>query len=202
MIKKILSDKFDKRIYSRYIKDLSFTPSIDTLYSNVLSCLNNHETEKAISYMIMILDNDIKFEPIQHLARLLLFSLSEEFIKKKGHAIKSKHPDIFKYLAALENKCLNIERDIIILQNNILKTEEKLKESFINSFLKKREFNSQITNMREEIFRNNDELAKTKKEIVVVNELCKIEEYTKLIAVLLDVVTNPHRFYAKGYHLT
>ena len=198
MIKKIISEKFEKRIYTRYIKEISFMPAVDTLYATVLSNLSNHETEKAITYMIMIAENDIKFEPLQHLARLMLFSLSEDFIKKKGHSLKERHPNIFKYLTSLEDKTLSIEKEIIILQNNILKIEDKMNEGFsLNSFLKKKDYNNQIHNMREEIFKKNDELVKIKKEIVNVTEISTIEEYTKIIALILDVISNPQRFNPK-----
>lgn len=195
MIKEALSTRFPKHVWSRYIKEFSFAPSQDTLYTSALSSLNKGETEKSITYLIMIFDRDIKYEPGHHLARLMLFSLSEEFVKRKGHNVKEKHPDLNKYLSKLEEKSEKIDKEIILAQNNISKLEGKLKDaSFIGSILKGKENKQQIRELKTQIENLSQDLTNTKKEITMVSDISKIEEYTKVIALVLEIVTHPKRF--------
>lgn len=202
MIKQIIADRLDKGIWLRYIKDMSFKPAIETIYNNILTSLNGHDTEKAITYLIIILETDINFEPAHHLLKLMLFSLSEEFLKKKGPTLKNKHRDLNKYILSLEKNINALEREIILLQNNISKLESKLNEGFsITNLFKKNSINSQITQMRENIFKNSDEINKIRKDLVIAWDLCKIEEYMKISALLLEIVNNQQKFIEKGYVL-
>lgn len=195
MLKEIIANSFEKHISGRYIKDLSFNPPAETLYATALGNLNNHETEKAITYLILALDSEPNYQPAQHLGRVMLFTMSEEFIKKKGPSYKEKHPDLNKYIFSLEQNYTKAEKEMISLQNNITKLEAKMNEGFsLSSFLKKRETSGQLANMKEEMNKLNDELPRLKKELSKVSELVKIEEYAKIIAFILNVVTYPKRF--------
>jgi len=195
VINEILANTFEKHIWARYIKELSFEPSIETLYANALLNLNKHETEKAITYIILTLEADLNFRPAQHLARTMLFGLSEEFLKKKGPAIKEKNRDLNKYLFSLKQSEIKLEKEILVLQNNIAKITAKLNEGFsISSFFKKKENSSQLNACKEQINVLNNELPKIKKEISKISEIAQIEEYTKVIALILEVVMHPRRF--------
>lgn len=195
MIKDAITARFPKHVWSRYIKEFSFSPSQDTLYTSALSSLNKGETEKSITYLIMLFDRDIKYEPGHHLARLMLFSLSEEFVKRKGHNVKEKHPDLNKYLLKLEEKVEKIEQEIISTQNSISKLEGKIKDtSFIGSILKGKENKQNIRELKTQVENLTQELSNTKKEITMISDISKIEEYTKIIALVLEIVTHPKRF--------
>ena len=45
-LKEIIRNNFENHVWLRYIKDLSFQPSIETLYATALVNLNNQETEE------------------------------------------------------------------------------------------------------------------------------------------------------------
>jgi hypothetical protein len=195
MLKDILAKTFDKHIWARYLKELSFQPSIETLYASAIGNLNKHETEKTITYIILTLESDIGYEPAQHLSRIMLFGLSEEFIKKKGPSFKEKHSDLNKYLINLEQTYTKLERELVVLQNNISKMEQKLKEGFsLSSFLKKKDFTNQLSQMKDEAYNNSNEILRLKKEISKVTDVAKIEEYMKVIAFILEYVSYPKRF--------
>lgn len=195
MIKDVITNRIEKAIWVKYIKEMSFKPSTDTIYKNILSSLKENDTEKAISYMITILDIDINFEPVHHLLTLLVFSLSEEFIKNKGHNIKSNHPDLNKYLGAIEKKISSTEKDIILTQNNLSKTEAKLKEGFsLNNLFKKKANEEQINTLKNDILTHSENLTKLRKDLNIVIELCKIEEYMKISALVLEIVNNQKKF--------
>ena len=139
MIKHLISERYPRHIWIRYIKEISFTPSLETLYTTALGFLNKNETERVITYLIIMFESDITYEPAHHLARLILFSLSEEFVKKKGYNLKQKHKDLNRHIIALGEKSLSIERELVVLQNNFSKIENQLKEiSFLESILKKK----------------------------------------------------------------
>ncbi len=195
MLKEILVKTFDKHIWARYLKELSFQPSIETLYASAIGNLNKHETEKAITYIILTLEFNSEYEPAQHLSRVMLFGLSEEFIKKRGPTFKEKHSDLNKYLVSLEQTSSKLEKELVILQNNISKIEQKLKEGFsLSSFLKKKDFTNKLIQMKEELSSGNSELTRLKKEISKVSDIAKIEEYMKVIAFILEYVSFPKRF--------
>lgn len=195
MIREIITQRLDKSIWIRYFKDISFKPSPDTIYKNILSSLKDNDTEKAISFIIIVLEIDIDFEPVHHLLRLLIFSLSEEFIKKKGHNIKSKNPDLNKYIFNIEKQITNFEREIIIAQNNISKIESRFKEGFsLNTLFRKKWLEEQIVQMREEIITYSESINKLRKDLSIATDLCKVEEFMKISALILDIVTNQKKF--------
>lgn len=195
MIKDVITQRLEKAIWVKYIKEISFKPSTDTIYKNILSSLKDNDTEKAISYIITILEIDINFEPVHHLLTLLVFSLSEEFIKNKGHNIKSKNPDLNKYLSSIEKQISNCEREIIVAQNNLSKTEAKVKEGFsLNNLFKKKTNEEQISLLKNEILNNSEKLFKLRKDLNTAIELCKIEEYMKVSALVLEIVHNQKKF--------
>jgi len=200
MIRQIILNRFDTATYTRYIKEISFKPSIDIIYNNALTALNEKDTEKAISYLVLIMDTDMNFEPLFHLSRLLLFSLSEEFMKKKGHVIKAKNKNLNLYIRDLEDQVLIFEREIIMLQNKISKSEQKLRKKFnIFEFFKKRKTINFIENSKNDILDNAIKIKKVKKDIYIASDLCKVEEYMKMTALILEVIVNKERFESMGY---
>lgn len=195
MIREIITQRLEKSIWSRYFKDMSFKPSTDTIYRNILGSLKENDTEKAISFIIVILEIDINFEPVHHLLRLLIFSLSEEFIKKKGPTIKNKNPELNKYILSIEKQISNYEKEIILAQNNISKLEAKLKEGFsLNTLFRKKSLEEQVIQLRQEIIQTSESINKLKKDLVNATDLCKVEEYMKVSALILDIVTNQKKF--------
>lgn len=195
MIREVLSKTFEKHISLRYIRDLSFQPQIETLYTKALYYLNSGDTEKSITYIILALEEDINYIPIHHLSRTMLFSLSDEFIKKKGLSIKEKHHNLNKYLYALENKLSKQEKELVVFQNDLSKTEEALNKGFsLMKLLNKKSYTNKVNLLNEEINKLNSDIKKTKKDIWCISDLCKIEEYIKIISLVLEVSNYPKRF--------
>lgn len=200
MIRQIILKRLGRGLYARYVKDLSFKPSLDTIYSNVLSSLNEHDTEKAISYLIVLMETDINFEPTHHLSKILLFSLSEEFMRKKGHLLKNKNPNLNKYIRSLETDISILEKEIIISQNNISKSETKLLNKFsFKVIFRKNIIISKINQSRNTILNNSEQITKIKKDILLADDLCKVEEYMKITALILEVIHNQERFAKQGF---
>ncbi|GIW21283.1 MAG: hypothetical protein KatS3mg068_0290 [Candidatus Sericytochromatia bacterium] len=194
MLREILVKSLEKHVWVKYILEPSEL-SVEALYRQALKSLNNGDTEKAISYIILTLEIDNRFIPIQHFAKTMIFSLSDEFIKKRGHIIKEKHKDLNQYINFLCDKEKDLEKEVTIKQNTILNLEENFeKGSSFSKMINKKSFNSQITELKEDIRRINDEISSTKKEISKIIELCNIEEYIKVITLILEIVTFPRKY--------
>jgi hypothetical protein len=194
MIRDIIIRNLEKHVWVKYLLEES-SLSTEALYRQALKSINIGETEKAISYIILTLESDEKFIPIQHFARTIIFSLSDEFIKKKGNIIKEKHKDLNKYIMSLCNKQKDLEKEITIKQNTILSLEEKFEvSSSFYKILNKKSFSLEVAKLREDIIKLNEQVSNIKKEISKISELCNIEEYIRVLTLILEIVTFPRKY--------
>jgi predicted nucleic acid-binding Zn-ribbon protein len=77
----------------------------------------------------------------------------------------------------------------------ILNLEEKFQmSSSFSKILNKKSFNSEISKLKEDIRKLNDEISNIKKEISKISDLCNIEEYIKVITLILEIVTFPRKY--------
>lgn len=194
MIREKIINTLEKHVWIKYILESSDL-STEALYRQALKSLNNGETEKSISYIILTIESDERFIPIQHFAKTMIFSLSDEFIKKRGHTVKEKNKDLNSYIISLCSKEKDFEKEITIKQNMILSLEEKFQStSSFSKMLNKKSFNSEINKLKEDVRKLNDEITNIKKEISKISDLCNIEEYIKVITLILEIVTFPRKY--------
>lgn len=190
LITKAVSGTFDPKIAKRYLREFNFgvDPKADDIYSMALKFLNQGETEICVSYIIASLDVEKDHNPTFHLAKTMLFSLSEEFEKSNGQLYKQKHNDLIKYMELLEKNIKKLEGDLLSLNNNLKQLEGE------TGFLQKMKNKSKIAEVQAEIPEVSDKLDKNKKEMKKVTYLSQIEEYTKILSLILEVITFPSRY--------
>jgi predicted RNase H-like nuclease (RuvC/YqgF family) len=190
LITKAVQGTFEPQITKRYLREFNFgpDPKADDVYALALKFLNQGETEICVSYVIAALDVEKDHNPTFHLAKTMLFSLSEEFEKSNGNLYKQKHADLNKYLQILEKNIAKLESDLMGLRNNLKQLESE------TGFLQKMKNKSRIAELQAEIPESSDKLDKNKKEIKKVSYLSQIEEYTKILSLILEVITFPSRY--------
>lgn len=190
LITKAVQGTYEPHVTKRYLREFNFGPSpkADDIYALALKFLNQGETEICISYIVASLDVDKDHNPTFHLAKTMVFSLSEEFEKSGGQLYKQKHNDLNKYMQLLEKNVSKLESELMTSKNNL-----KQLESETGMFAKMKN-KSKIAEVQAEIPEINDKLDKNKKEIKKVTYLSQVEEYMKVLSLIMEVITFPSRY--------
>lgn len=190
LITKAVQGTFDPQVCKRYIKDFNFgaEPKADDIYALALKFLNQGETEICISYIICALDVSKEHNPSFHLAKTMLFSLSEEFEKSGGQTYKQKNPDLLKYLQLLEKNVQKLETELMGLKNNLKQLEAE------TGLIAKMKNKSKIAELNAQIPETSEKMDRNKKEMKKVSYFSQVEEYTKVLSLMLEVITFPSRY--------
>ncbi|GIW21284.1 MAG: hypothetical protein KatS3mg068_0291 [Candidatus Sericytochromatia bacterium] len=190
LMTKAIKGTFEPAICKRYLRTFNFgpEPKADDIYSMALKFLNQGETEIAISYIIAALDTNKDHNPTFHLAKTMLFSLGEEFDKAQGNIYKQKHNDLHKYFNLIEKNIQKLENDLTSSKNTLKQLES---ETGIFAKMKNK---SKIAELNTQITEISENLEKNKKEHKKLVYLLQIEEYTKILSLMLEVITFPSRY--------
>lgn len=190
LITKAVQGTFEPHITKRYLREFNFgaDPKADDIYALALKFLNQGETEICVSYIIASLDVDKEHNPTFHLAKTMVFSLSEEFEKSGGQLYKQKHSDLVKYTQLLEKNISKLEADLMTTRNSL-----KQLEGETGMFAKMRN-KAKIAELQTEIPEITDKVDKNKKEIKKVSYLSQVEEYMKILSLIMEVITFPSRY--------
>jgi predicted RNase H-like nuclease (RuvC/YqgF family) len=190
LITKAVQGTFDPNVSKRYLKSFNFgnDPKADDIYALALKFLNQGETEICISYIIASLDTEKDHNPTFHLAKTMLFSLGEEFEKSGGQIYKQKNPDLLKYMQLLEKNIAKIETELMGMKNNLRQLESE------TGMFAKMKNKSKIAELTSQITENDEKLDKNKKELKKVSYLSQMEEYTRILSLILEVITFPSRY--------
>jgi hypothetical protein len=190
LITKAIQGTFDAKVTKRYLRDFNFgaEPKADDIYGMALKFLNQGETEVCVSYIIASLDVEKDHNPTFHLAKTMLFSLSEEFDKSGGQLLKQKQSDFGKYIQILEKNISKLESDLLGLKNNLKQLESE------TGFLQKMKNKSRIAELNSQIPEANEKLEKNKNDMKKASYLSQVEEYTKILSLILEVITFPSRY--------
>lgn len=176
--------------------DFAYVDSTD-IYQGALSNLLNGESEKTLKCIIFGLDIDRENNSIIHLARTMLFSLSEDFYESDGHIFKQKYGDFEKSSEQLKKKVANLKKEVESLRQKLEAAEfliEQTKKSFVSYFMKKGKLNKDLTEIRLTYTSQRDELSKQEEALEKIKYLEKIEEYIKVLGTVLEVCIFPSRF--------
>jgi predicted RNase H-like nuclease (RuvC/YqgF family) len=190
LITKAVQGTFEPHVCKRYIKEFNFGVDAkpDDAYALAIKFLNQSETEICISYIIAALDISKEHNPSFHLAKTMVFSLAEEFEKSGGQLYKQKNPDLNKYVLLLEKNVQKFESEVLGFKNNL-----KQLESETGMFAKMKN-KSKIAELQAQIPEVNDKIDKNKKELKKVMYLAQIEEYSKVLSLIMEVLTFPSRY--------
>lgn len=190
LITKAVQGTFEPHVTKRYLREFNFgaTPKAEDIYALALKFLNQGETEICVSYIIASLDVDKDHNPTFHLAKTMVFSLSEEFEKSGGQLYKQKHNDLIKYNQLLEKNVTKLESDLMTSKNSLKQLEAE------TGMFAKMKNKSKIAEIQAEIPAISDKLDKNKKEIKKVSYLSQVEEYMKILSLIMEVITFPSRY--------
>ncbi|MFN8673958.1 MAG: hypothetical protein U0457_17995 [Candidatus Sericytochromatia bacterium] len=196
-LKKVINEIIGVAKSNKYLSvlDFAYADSSD-IYQGALANLINGNTEKAIKCIIFGLDLDRDNNSIIHLSRTMLFSLSEDFYESGGDLFRQKYGSLEKTKIQLAKKKEELNIDISLLEE---KLKEKKTELEKNTSLMFKLFKAK--NLKKEISfdESNISLKKSEYEILEVeydksNSLERIEEYIKVLGVILEVCIFPARF--------
>ena len=196
-LKKVVKNILGNIKSNKYLQGLDFA-YIDSndIYQGALSNLISGNTEKTLKCLIFGLDIDRENTSLIHLARTMLYSLSEDFYESGGDLFRQKYGSLEKTKIQLAKKKEELNIDISLLEE---KLKEKKTELEKNTSLMFKLFKAK--NLKKEISfdESNISLKKSEYEILEVeydksNSLERIEEYIKVLGVILEVCIFPARF--------
>lgn len=197
-IKKVIKSLLGNNKSLKYLQGLDFV-YIDSndIYQGSLNALLSGNSEKTIKCIIFGLDLDRNNNSILHLARTMMFSLSEDFHINEGHLLKQKYGDLEKASDQLYKKIDNYKIEIELLEEKEKECESKIenaKKNFFTYMFKKNSINTEIQLIQVDIKTKKRELVEKEDIREQIISLIKIEEYIKILATVSEVCIFPSRY--------
>jgi hypothetical protein len=182
----------------RYLHGLDFAYIDSTdIYQGALANLLNGNTEKTLKCVIFGLDLDRENTSIIHLARTMLFSLSEDFYESNGDIYRQKYHDLETATEQLKQKIKKTKVEVEHLNKEIKEIARALESShktfFIFSF-KKAKLRKNLQFSKFQISNINNEIIRLQEDLENISFLVKIEEYMKVLGLVIEVCIFPIRF--------
>ena len=197
-LKKVLKSVLGNTRAMKYLHGLDFAYIDSTdIYQGALANLLNGNTEKTLKCIIFGLDLDRDNNSIIHLARTMLFSLSEDFYESDGELYKQKYSDLNKACEQLNNKINGLKKELEEATEEIddLETTIQLAKAHVFLFFfKKAKLIKQLQESKIKISNLNSEIGRLEDEFININMLTKIEEYMRVLGVVIEVCIFPIRF--------
>lgn len=196
-LKKVVRSVLGNIKSPKYLHGLDFAYfDSNDIYQGALSNLINGNTEKTLKCLIFGLDVDRDNTSLIHLARTMLYSLSEDFYESGGDIYRQKYSDLTKAVDQLTVKTERFKEDARKKGEELeaVEAEIELKKKSFLYFLKKAKLIKNLQSVRLELSNLNSEYIKFQDDLEKVSLLEKIEEYMKLLGVILEVCIFPARF--------
>jgi hypothetical protein len=182
----------------KYLQGLDFVYIDSTdIYQGALANLLNGNTEKTLKCLIFGLDLDRENTSIIHLARTMLFSLSEDFYESNGDIYRQKYNDLEKANQQLKEKIKLTKTEVESLNKEIKeigRTLDSSQRKFSLFNFKKGRLKKKLLNSKLQISNINIEISKLEEDLDNISILVKIEEYMKVLGLVLEVCVFPVRF--------
>ena len=204
-IKKVLSAVIGEARSAKYLQktDANINDG-NSIYQAALTHLLSGKTEKAIIHIVYGLDLDRNNMQLLHLCKTMLLSISEYLFENNTEVYRQKYPDLHraeqdlikserdyqKLLEVSESKLEVITRDL----ENSKPTFFSFNKLFITYFFKSRRILKEIEKLEENISFYNDELSELKKTIKHISPLVKVDEYSKILGLIIEICTFPSRY--------
>jgi len=190
-LQKCLSSVLERSLVNRYIRSSAdFSMSARDYYNAALKDLNAKDSEGAIHHLIMSLSSENNHEPSLHLVKTMLFGLSKKFAESGGETWKQRFGTLGKWILHLEKQVTDIDKNILILKNQKLKE----KEQGLWLFLAKLFFPKKFESIENKIVRMNTDKENLKKQIMVATKIAQMEEYAKVLSLILEICLYPARY--------
>lgn len=197
-LKKVLKSLIGEAKSVKYLQGLDFTYIDSTdIYQGALANLLNGNTEKTLKCVIFALDLDRENTAIIHLVKTMLFSLSEDFYESNGDIYRQKYSDLEKATEQLKHMIKKTKSEVELLNKEIKELSKALEFSKKQSFLflfKKRRLKKKLLLSKLQISTINNEISMLEEDFENISLLVKIEEYMKILGLVLEVCVLPVRF--------
>jgi predicted nuclease with TOPRIM domain len=176
--------------------DFAYIDATD-IYQGALANLLNGNTEKTLKCVIFGLDLDRDNTSIIHLARTMLFSLSEDFYESNGDIYRQKYHDLEKATEQIKQKIKKTKNEMDPLKKEVQELENALessKKQFLLFFFRKGRLNRSLQTAKLRVSNINNEITNLEEDFENISFLVKIEEYMKVLGLVLEVCIFPVRF--------
>lgn len=196
-LKKVIKEKVGASKVNKYLSGLDFAyADSNDIYQGALANLINGNTERAIRCIIFGLDLDRDNNSIIHLSRTMLFSLSEDFYESGGDLYRQKFGSLEKSMIQISKKTEDISSKCEFNEEKISDLNKQLESnnSIIFKFFKKNNVKKEISVLEIELLERHQELQVLKNDMDTVTSLERIEEYIKILGIILEVCIFPARF--------
>lgn len=205
-IKKVLVAVIGDNRASKYQQKVDEGLSTDgsSIYQAALTHLLSGQTEKAIIHIVYGLDLDRNNMQLLHLSKTMLLSISEYLYENNTEVYRQKYPDLHKAEQDLTKNEREYEKNIELNNKKLDSLEKELESSkptfltlknlFIIYFFKKKRISKEIEKIEENISYYNDELSEIRKTLKTISPLVKVDEYSKILGLIIEICTFPTRY--------
>lgn len=205
LIKKVLPTIIGEERSDNYLKGLNFV-YIDAhdIYEKSLNSLMSGETELCLKFMIFGLDYDRKYAPLLNLCRTMLFGMSDILQEGDFDTYKHKYQYLNKGKLSLMKKVDKLYNEKEGISSKVQELEIKLEDAKPQFFsLKKLYFTYKLSykELKPIIDKYNNEIKNIdiaitgiQDEITTLQRLSNLEEYVKILKLIVEVCTVPTRF--------
>lgn len=176
----------------------------NAIYQTALNYLLNGKTEKAIIHVIYGLDQDRQNMQLLHLSKTMLLSISEYLYENKSEIYRQKYPDLGKAEVDLQKNIKTYQEDLANAKKrldnvtqelvNAKPTFFSLNKFFVVYFFKSKKLKKEIELLEERVANYSDELAEMKKDLKGIGPLAKVDEYSRVLGLIIEVCTFPTRY--------
>lgn len=204
-IKKVLSAVIGDKRSVKYLDstDSGLTDG-NSIYQAALTHLLSGKTERAILHVIYGLDLDRNNMQLLHLSKTMLLSISEYLYENNTEVYRLKYPDFHKAEQELNKKDREINKLLDSAQSSLNSCTKLLETSkptfltfknlFVIYFFKSKKLRKNIEQLEEDISNYNDELSEIKKALKHISPLVKVDEYSKILGLIIEICTFPTRY--------
>lgn len=205
VIKNVLNSVLGSNISSKYAQkpDAGLYDG-NAIYQTALNYLLNGKTEKAIVHVVYGLDQDRQNLQLLHLSKTMLLSISEYLYENKSEIYRQKYPDLAKAEVELQNNIKKYQDDLDKFKKRLDKLTHDLVSSkptffslnkfYVVYFFKSKKMKKEIAILEDKINEYGDEVSIMKKDLKGITPLVKVDEYSKVLGLIIEVCTFPTRF--------
>lgn len=205
-IKKVLSAVIGDSRATKYLQktDEGLTNDAGSIYQAALTHLLSGKTERAIIHIVYGLDIDRNNMQLLHLSKTMLLSISEYLYENNTEVYRQKYPDLHKAEQELAKNEKEYDKNIELSKKRLEAISKELEDSkpsfftlknlFVIYFFKSRRINKEIEKLEENISYYNDELSEIKRNLKHISPLVKVDEYSKILGLIIEICTFPTRY--------
>lgn len=182
-----LDSLLERPLARRYLKAPGYDPMPARFHYNAaLRDLSIKDAEGAISHLILALEMDREHGPSLHLAKTMLFGLSQKFHDEGGHFYKQRHPDLAAWVKQLEEKLSQKDQALMKLQN-------KRRERRVPAWWD-RLFSKWVQAYEAQFRRLTEEREQLREQLRYGHKMSQLEEFSRLLGLVLEICLHPGRY--------